>query len=208
MWNWRAASPSLALGGGAGVIAITPIAAANLGRGHGAAARPAKEQALQQCRGRRAFRSRPPRPVLSQERLDFLPRLAVDDRGLFAGMDLVAIAHLANVGDVGQQPVQAASGKGSATMDAAFTGLRLLGTPTPPSPLFPHRQQPAMLQIKGKDGPNPYGLFLVDHQLLAGRIDVVSQDRQYASPFAFAPCRRHLVARPLGNELSLELGKR
>src|SRR5262245_39443507 len=37
----RTSVPSLALGGGAGVIAITPIATANLGRRHGAAARPA-----------------------------------------------------------------------------------------------------------------------------------------------------------------------
>src|SRR5262249_47256720 len=57
----RTGVPTLALGGGASVIAITAIAAANLGRRHGAAARPAKEQALQQCLGRCAFRSCPPR---------------------------------------------------------------------------------------------------------------------------------------------------
>src|SRR5262249_44395394 len=47
----RAGVPSFALGRRAGVIAIPPIAAANLGRRHGAAARSAKEQALQQCLG-------------------------------------------------------------------------------------------------------------------------------------------------------------
>src|SRR6516225_402969 len=124
--------PTLALGGGAGVIAVSPIAAANLGRRHGRAARPAKEQALQQCLGRCAYRFGPPRPVVDQARLDFPPYREVDNGRLFAGMDLVAIAHLADVGDVSQQPVQAAAGKGPATTDAAFTGLRLLGNPTPP----------------------------------------------------------------------------
>src|SRR5262249_46787962 len=98
----RTGVPTLALRGGTGVIAIPSIAAADLGRSHGTTARPTKKQALQQGLRRRPDRSRPPRTILSQERLDFLPSLLVDDCLLFAGMDFVAIAHLADVSDVGQ----------------------------------------------------------------------------------------------------------
>jgi len=44
----RAGVPTFALGGRAGVVAIAPMAARDLGRRHGAAARPAIEQASQQ----------------------------------------------------------------------------------------------------------------------------------------------------------------
>src|SRR5262249_59514622 len=107
----RTGVPTLALGAGAGVIAVTPIAAADPGRRHGAATRPTKEQALQKGLRRRSDRSRTPRTVLSQKRLDFLPSLKVDDPRLFPGMDLVAIAHPADVGDVGQQTGETAARK-------------------------------------------------------------------------------------------------
>src|SRR5262245_63863153 len=107
----RTGVPPLALGGGAGVITVSSVAAADLGRRHGAAARPTKEQALQKGLRRRSDRSRTPRTVLSQKRLDFLPSLKVDDRRLLSGMDLVAIAHPADVGDVGQQTVETAARK-------------------------------------------------------------------------------------------------
>src|SRR5262249_30761655 len=128
----RTGVPTLALGAGAGVVAIATIAAADLGRRHGTTARPTKEQALQKGLRRRSDRSRTPRTVLSQKRLDFLPSLKVDDRRLFSGMDLVAIAHPADVGDVGQQTVETAARKRSSAVDTAFSGHRLLGTPTPP----------------------------------------------------------------------------
>src|SRR5262249_57864614 len=109
------------------------VAADDVGRCHGAAARPTKEQALQKGSRRRSDRSRIPRTVLSQKRLDFLPSLKVDDGRLLSGMNLVAIAHLADVGDVGQYAIQAAARKRSSAVDTAFSGHRLLGTPTPPT---------------------------------------------------------------------------
>src|SRR5262249_55592757 len=141
----RTGVPTLALGAGAGVITVSSVAAADLGRRHGTTARPAKEQALQKGLRRRSDRSRIPPTVLSQKRLDFLPSLKVDDRWLLSGMDLVAIAHWADVGDVGQQTVETAARKRSSAVDTAFSGHRLLGTPAPPGQLLQHRQQTAML---------------------------------------------------------------
>ena len=50
-----------------------------------------------------------------------------------------------------------------------------------------------------------YRFIFVEDQAIALRIDIEAEDGRAARPFALASRRRHLVARPLGDDLTLEL---
>src|SRR5437667_12609683 len=51
-------------------------------------------------------------------------------------------------------------------------------------------------------------LDCINDQPATPRIDIVTEHWVAASPLAFAPCRRHLVASPLRYHLALELRER
>jgi hypothetical protein len=59
-----------------------------------------------------------------------------------------------------------------------------------------------------KYGPHSVGFVAVADQPSATRVDVVPEHRVAPSPFALAAQRRHLVALPLTDNLSLELRER
>src|SRR5262249_23918348 len=109
-----AALPAVLLGVHAGVIAITPVALGGVRRRHGAAAGGAMQQALEQGAGLVADGDAAAAAVTAQQRLDALPGGHVDYGRVLALVDLVLVAHLAGVGDVGQQPVEVGLAEGAA----------------------------------------------------------------------------------------------
>src|SRR5713101_154573 len=59
-----------------------------------------------------------------------------------------------------------------------------------------------------KDFANSPGFYLVEDETSAGRIHIVAEHRGSADPLAFAPRRRHLVARTFADDLFFKLSER
>src|ERR1700731_4012154 len=64
-----------------------------------------------------------------------------------------------------------------------------------------------MASVKFEDLSNPNGFFLVDDQPPSSGIDVIAEHGCSPHPLSLAPCRRHLVAGALADDLPLKLGK-
>jgi len=193
--------PAALLGAGADVVAIAHVALlGGICRRHGAAARHAAQQTLQQGLPRMA-RPRLGRPaMLAQHFLNALPNPGLEDARVLAGMDLLLVADLADIGDVGQKLVQARLGEWPAAAPAAVPRRPALGPPAAPIQFLDDRSQALVLQVEGKDGPDTGRFRLVDDKLRAPWLDVVAQDGMAAGPFTLAPGRgdrgdrRHLIA--------------
>ena len=161
------------------------------------------EQRPRPVEGRRAEG----RPVVGQHLPHALEGAGIDQGRLLAGVDLVLVAHPADVGHVGQQAVQAGLGEGPAAARLALPGLPALVGPAAPLQLLHHRQQRLVLQVQREDGADAFGLVGVDQQPAAARVHVEAQQRPAAGPLALAPRGGDLVAGALGDDLALELGE-
>src|SRR5665213_323241 len=126
---------------------------------------------------------------------------------MFAVVDLILEIDLADVDRVLQQAEEAAFGEWLTSFDHTFSRNPLLSTPAAAVDLPDRRQQHVVFKVELKDQPHSDGLVCVDGQATASLVDVVTQYRAPADPFALAPCRRHFVARSLGDDLPLELGE-
>src|SRR5262249_699097 len=139
--------------------------------------------------------------------LDALEQSGVHDGRVFAGVDLVLVADLAKVGDVAEQPAQGIRGEGCSAAGSAGPCRPLLVDPAAAVQLLNYGQQPPEFQVQLEDVPDPGGFRVVDHEVTAARIEVVAEDERTAGPLALAAGGGHLVSRPLGDQLTLELGK-
>jgi hypothetical protein len=131
-------------------------------RRHGTTTRHAAEQALEVGAELVADRHPARRAVLAQQRLHLLEDLRIHDGGVLPGVNLTLVAALAQVGDVGQQAVEAGAVEGTAAALAALTGLPALAHPAAARQLLHHRQERLVLQVELEDGADAGGLFLVD----------------------------------------------
>jgi hypothetical protein len=121
----RAGVPAALLGADAGVVPVAPrLVLAGVRRRHGAAARRAAQQALEQGVELGADRGTALAAVALQQRLHLLPCVGVHDGGVLAGVDLSLVAHLAEVRDVGQELVQRRLGERPAAALAALVRNR------------------------------------------------------------------------------------
>src|ERR1700681_1119079 len=77
--------------------------------------------------------------------------------------------------------------------------------PPPSAQLRDHRRKRTRASVEFEDLPNSNSLFFVDDQAPATRSNIVAKHRRPSYPFAFASCRRHLVARAFADNLTLEL---
>jgi hypothetical protein len=66
------------------------------------------------------------------------------------------------------------------------------------TPITSPHKWPMLFQIQTEDCPHARRLVLVHHQARALVAQVVTQHRDAANPAALPACRRHLVARALG----------
>ena len=149
----------------------------------------------------------PPRSHAAEQLLGLPEHGRVHQGGLLAVVDLVLVTHLARVQHVRQQPAQADAGKRLAAALLARTRPPTLVGPAPRLQLARHRRQRLVFQEQREHGPHPFGFLRVDRQPLAARVHVVAQHRTAARPLALATRGRDLVARPLGDDLPLELGE-
>src|SRR5262245_43641832 len=104
----RAGVPASLLGAGADVVAVAlgPVVPGGMGRRHAAVARYAAHQPFEERAELVADRGAARTAVALQKGLHPLPDAGVDDGGVLPVMDLVLVANLADVGDVGEELVQ------------------------------------------------------------------------------------------------------
>jgi hypothetical protein len=131
----------------------------------------------------------------------------IDQGRVLAGMHLVAVAELADVSDVAQHLTQVVAGKAAAAPLVPLPRPPAFGPPAALIQFPDHGPQGLVLEEEGKDGTHADGFGLVDPELGALGIDVVTQQWQAADPFAVAAGGGNLIAGPFGNELAFELGK-
>ena len=91
------------------------------------------------------------RGVLSEKLLNHVPGDFVDDGLVFAGVGLVLVADLAEVGDVGQELVQRALAENPAATFAALACGPAFGPPAEAVEVFEHDAQRAVLEVQGED---------------------------------------------------------
>jgi hypothetical protein len=152
--------------------------------------------------------------VAAEQGLDAGERVGLDDGGVFAVVDLVLVADLADVRDVGQQAVQgrsverlaAARFKSPGTYVARLAKSASVCSSSPPLQLLHDGQERLVLEVELEDRADPLGLGLVHHQLVPVDIDVVAEDRVAAGPLALAAGGGDLVQGPFREDLPLELG--
>ena len=82
-----------------------------------------------------------------------------------------------------------------------------LGRPMLLLDVMEHRVESPVLEIQCKDGAHLPRLFLIDDEFPTPSTYVVAQHGSASYPFAFASCRRHLVARTIYYKIPFELGK-
>ena len=124
----RAAVRPQFLPGGADVVTVLLATDDAVGRGHGVMAQPAEEQALEQGVGLvMSVRLAP--AVVAKQVLNLVPGIVVDDGLVFAVVDLVFIADLAQIGDVGEELVQSALGKRPTATLISLVRLPAFGPP-------------------------------------------------------------------------------
>src|ERR1700674_2213330 len=89
-------------------------------------------------------------------------------------------------------------------------GLRSPGfrAPPPSAEFRDNCRKRTRASVEFEDPSNPNSLFFVDDQTAAAGSYVVAEHRCPSYPFAFAPCRRHLVPRTFPDDLALELRTR
>ena len=201
----RAAVRAQFLPGSADVVTVLLATDDAVGRGHGVTAQPAKEQALEQGIGL-VMSVRLAAAVVAKQVLDLVPDIVSDDGLVFAVVDLVFIADLAEVGDVGEELVQSALGERPAATLVPLLGLPALGSPAQSIRFLQHPAQRTVLHVQGKELPDLLGFRLVDEQF-AVFIDVVAQHGHATAPEAFAAGSSDLVTRSLRDDLTFELSK-
>ena len=161
------------LPGGADVITVLLATDHAVGRGHGVTAQAAKEQALEQ--GIRLVMSvRLAAAVVAKQVLDLVPDSVSDDGLVFADVDLMFVANLAQVGDVGEELVQRALGERPTATLVPVLGLPALGSPTESIRCLQHPAQRTVLHVQGKELPDLFGFRLID--------DAVCRARRRRSP--------------------------
>jgi hypothetical protein len=185
---------------------ICPPGPTARGTRHRAAATRAVDQPLEREPEPVPYRGLAGPAVPAQQRLDLHPRLGVDDRGVLAGVVLVLVLHPPDVGDVGQELVQAGSGEHLPAAGRTLARLPPLVEPAPPVEFLHHGQERFLREVHREDGPHPHRLVLVDGELGVGQ-HVVAEDRHPARPLPLAPRGGDLVPRPLRDDLALELGE-
>src|ERR1019366_2725395 len=147
-------------------------------------------------------------PVTVQDLLYTLPSFGLDDGFVLAIVDLAFELDVAGVNRVCQQPVQPALGEWFAALDLASLCNPLLGMPAAAVDFAYHRKHGIVVEIQLENGPHLVGFVAVEEQPPAMWPDIVAKHRVAPCPFALAPRRRHLVARPLSDDLSLKLRER
>src|SRR5262249_49324966 len=148
----RAGVPPALLGVGAGVVAVAPrLVLAGVRRRHGAAARHAAQQALEQEAELVADRRPAAAAVAQQRRLHLPPRLGLDTRLVLAVVQLGPVLPLAGVGGVGQVVVQRRLRERPPAALLALARRPALGRPVAPPQLLHHRQQGLVLEVQGED---------------------------------------------------------
>jgi hypothetical protein len=145
--------------------------------------------------------------MLAEQVLDALEDHRIDDSRLLTVMDLVLVADLPHIGDVAQQAVQTGAREGLAAAGRAFARLPALAEPAAAIQFLHHWQQRSVLQVQGEDRAHPVGFFGIDGEASALGVEVIAQEGVAAGPLALAAGGGDLVARPLGDQLALELGK-
>src|SRR5262249_28241485 len=136
-----------------------------------------------------------------------LPDVEVHDCLVLAGMGLVLVADLPEVGDIGEQASQAALVERPTTSIVTGTRLPALSHPAACGQLAGSLAQGLLLEVQLEDRPHPLRLGGVLNQFAALGIDVVAEDGHAARPFPLAPRCRDLVAGALRDDLPLELGE-
>ena len=149
------------LAGGADVVMVLLATDHAVGRGHGVTAQTAKEQPLEQGIGL-LMSVRLAAAVVAKQVLDLIPNSVSDDGLVFAVVDLVLIANLAQVGDVGEELVQRALGERPAATLFPLLRLPALRSPTESIRCLQHPAQRTVLHVQGKELPDLFGFCLID----------------------------------------------
>src|SRR5713226_6690979 len=199
--------PTSLLSVGADVIAVALATLARIRRAHGTAARPAIQKAFQD-RSRPVPLGRALVTMALEQILHLLPFHRIDNGWMFATVEFFFVAQLAGVSGVPQELMQVRFDEGLATHLASLASHPNLGPPAPALQLPNHRKQGLVLQVKIKDGSDSGCFLRVDHQPENLGVNVVAQDRHSSRPLPLTPRRCDLVARALGDDLTLELGER
>src|SRR5262245_52441158 len=96
---------------------------------HGAVARATAQQALEQSA------AGPPRCLLValglEQRVHLVPGTGVHEGFMLACVHLLAVANLAEIGDIREEPAERAPGKSSAAAEPSRAGPPALGAPAP-----------------------------------------------------------------------------
>ena len=135
--------------------------------------------------------------------LDLIPDSVSDDGLVFADMDFMFVADLAEVGDVGQELVQRALGERPTATLVPLLGLPALRSPTESIRCLQHPVQRTVLHVQVKELPDLFGFCLMDDEF-AVLVDVVAQHRHATAPEALAAGGGDLVTRSLRDDLTFE----
>ena len=197
--------PAALLGAGAHVVAVSLVVARRHGVIHRRVARRAPHQPLEQRAELVSHIAAAVAPVVLEHDLDLLPLVRVHDGLVLALVDAPVERHLAEVDHVREE-----------AMEPPFR-------PRPPLARFPLLRRPRLRapatrvelarkfakrlvqQVELEHLPNLLRLFRVYHEAAALGGDVVAERRHAADPLALLARGRQLVARPLGDDLPLEL---
>src|SRR5207248_9997913 len=136
------------------------------------------------------------------------PKRSIHDGRLLARIDHPFMGDLTYIYDVAQQSIQPRRRECPATMMLpGFAGPVLREQPARMD-FFLYCRYTGTCGTDGEDLSDPFGFCWVDDQTSAFWIDVVAKHRSASEPLPFSPRRRHLVPRPLADDLAFELGKR
>ena len=143
--------------------------------------------------------------VALQERLGLLEQLVGYDGLVLAVMDLVLVLDLANVGDVGEQRIEAVLGEQLAAALRSLLGPPAFGRPATAVQLRDRGQQRLVFEIQLEYLPHALGFDLVHRELRV--LYGVSENRHATRPFTLVAGGGDLVADALADHLAFELGE-
>jgi len=144
--------------------------------------------------------------ITLQERLHPPKQLLGHERFVLTTMRLLLVLDLADVGDVGEQRIQAVLGEEPSAPLTSLLGRPAFRGPAAPIELGHRGEERLIFEVQVKDLPHPLRFDLVDDELRF--FDRVSQERHAAGPFSLAAGGGNLIAYTLADHFAFKLGER
>src|ERR1035437_3380832 len=144
-------------------------------------------------------------PPALQTPLHLLPLCELDNAHMFPRVSLAPMPHLSRVREAVENHRNTVLRERHARMLTASSAGPLLRGPSPPVQLLSHCQHTLPLLVERESLSDYVGFPLVHYQPPASSHHLITQRRTPSHPLSLASRRRHLVSRPLADQLSFEL---